>query len=185
ARVLNHCQFILGPEVRELEAALAAFCGAKHAISCASGTDALTLVLLARSVGPGDAVFCPSFTFAATAEAPALLGASPVFVDVDEATFNIDPESLERAVATAKKKGLKPKAVIPVDLFGLSADHDSVAEVAEAEDLFIIDDAAQGFGASYKGKKLGKFGLAATTSFFPAKPLGCYGDGGAVLTDDD
>ncbi|HLL28312.1 MAG TPA: DegT/DnrJ/EryC1/StrS family aminotransferase [Xanthobacteraceae bacterium] len=185
ARVLGHCQFILGPEVRELESQLAAFSGARHAISCASGTDALMLILLAKGVGPGDAIFCPSFTFAATFEAAALLGASPVFVDIEEATFNIDALSLERAIATAKKKGLKPKAVIAVDLFGLPADHDSIAEIAEAEGLFVIDDAAQGFGASYKGKKLGTFGLATATSFFPAKPLGCYGDGGAVFTDDD
>ena len=185
ARVLNHCQFILGPEVRALEAELAAFAGARHAVSCASGTDALTLVLLAKGVGPGDAVFCPSFTFAATVEAPALLGASPVFVDIEEATFNIDIASLERAVHSAKKRGLKAKAVIPVDLFGLPADHDSMAEVAEAEGLFVLDDAAQGFGASYKGRRLGGFGLATATSFFPAKPLGCYGDGGAVFTDDD
>jgi len=185
ARVLAHCQFILGPEVRELEAELAAFSGARHAVSCASGTDALTLILLAKGVGHGDAVFCPSFTFAASVEAPALLGASPVFVDVDEETFNIDALSLERAVATAKQQGLKPKAVIPVDLFGLPADHDSIAELAEAEGLFVLDDAAQGFGASYKGKKLGTFGLATATSFFPAKPLGCYGDGGAVFTDDE
>jgi dTDP-4-amino-4,6-dideoxygalactose transaminase len=183
-RVLSHCQFILGPEVRELESLLGIFSGARHAISCASGTDALTLILLAKGVGPGDAVFCPSFTFAASVEAPALLGATPVFVDVEEETFNIDIASLERAIATAKKQGLKPKAVIPVDLFGLPADHDSVAEVAEAEGLFVLDDAAQGFGASYKGKKLGTFGLATATSFFPAKPLGCYGDGGAVFTDD-
>ena len=185
ARVLAHCQFVLGPEVRELEAELAAFAGARHAVSCASGTDALTLVLLAKGISAGDAVFCPSFTFAASVEAPALLGASPVFVDVEEATFNIDALSLERAVATAKKQGLKPKAVIPVDLFGLPADHDSIAEVAEAEGLFVLDDAAQGFGASYKGRKLGTFGLATATSFFPAKPLGCYGDGGAVFTDDE
>ncbi len=184
-RVLGHCQFILGPEVRELESLLAIFSGARHVVSCASGTDALTLILLAKGVGPGDAVFCPSFTFAASVEAPALLGATPVFVDIEEATFNIDAASLERAVLTAKKQGLKPKAVIPVDLFGLPADHDSVAEVAEAEGLFVLDDAAQGFGASYKGKNLGTFGLATATSFFPAKPLGCYGDGGAVFTDDD
>ncbi len=185
ARVLNHCQFILGPEVRELEAQLATFCGVRNAISCASGTDALTLVLLAKGIGPGDAVFCPSFTFAATAEVIALLGATPVFVDIEESTFNIDSASLERAISTAKKLGLKPKAVLPVDLFGLPADHDSIAEVAEDADLFVLDDAAQGFGATYKGRELGTFGLAAATSFFPAKPLGCYGDGGAVFTNDD
>jgi len=185
ARVTTHCQFILGPEVKQLEKDLAAFCGARHAISCASGTDALELVLLAREIGPGDAVICPSFTFCATAEVAALLGATPVFADVDEATFNIDVASLERAVAAARKQGLKPKAVIPVDLFGLPADHDAIAKVAAAEGLFVLDDAAQAFGATYKGKKLGTIGHACATSFFPAKPLGCYGDGGAVMTNDD
>jgi dTDP-4-amino-4,6-dideoxygalactose transaminase len=184
-RVTEHCQFILGPEVRQLESDLAAFCGARHAISCSSGTDALLLVLMARDIGPGDAVICPSFTFCATAEVVALLGATPVFADVDEATFNLDIDSIERAIATAKKRGLKPKAIIPVDLFGLPADHDSVAGIAEAEGLFVLDDAAQAFGAAYKGTKLGTIGLACATSFFPAKPLGCYGDGGAVFTDDD
>src|SRR5262249_10525829 len=178
ARVLAHCQFILGPEVRELETQLAAFAGARHAIGCASGFDALLLVLLAQRIGPGDAVFCPSFTFAATAEPVALVGASPVFVDIDQTTFNIDVASLKRAIATAKQLGLRPKGVIPVDLFGLPVDHDAIAAVAEAEGLFILDDAAQGFGATYKGKRLGTFGLATATSFFPAKPLGCYGDGG-------
>ncbi len=185
AKVLNHCQFILGPEVRELESQLSSFAGVKHTISCASGTDALMLVLLAKNIGPGDAVFCPSFTFAATGETVALLGATPVFVDVEEGTFNMDVASLEKAIATAKKLGLKPKAIIPVDLFGLPADHDSIAEIAEDHSLFILDDAAQGFGGVYKGKKIGGFGLAAATSFFPAKPLGCYGDGGAVFTNDD
>jgi len=184
ARVLDHCQFLMGPEVAEFEAKLAAFCGAKHALSCASGTDALVLVLMAKEIGPGDAVFCPSFTFCATAEAAALVGATPVFVDVHADSFNIDAESLKEAIATAKKQGLKPKAVIPVDLFGLAADHDAVEAVAKAENLFVLDDAAQGFGAAYKGRKLGTFGHATATSFFPAKPLGCYGDGGAVLTDD-
>src|SRR4051794_19496329 len=185
ARVLGHCQFILGPEVRALEAALAAFCGARHAVSCASGTDALVLVLMAKGIGPGDAVLCPSFTFCATAEVVALLGATPVFADVDEATFNIDPGSLERAIAKAKRLGLKPKAVIPVDLFGLPADHDAIAAIAAAEGIFILDDAAQAFGAPCHGRPLGTFGLATATSFFPAKPLGCYGDGGAIFTDDD
>ena len=185
ARVTTHCQFILGPEVRMLETALAQFCGARHAVTCASGTDALVLVLMAKGIGPGDAVFCPAFTFCATAEVAALLGATPVFADVDEATFNIDPASLERAIAKAKRLGLKPKAVIPVDLFGLPADHDALAAIAAAEGLFILDDAAQSFGADYKGRPLGTFGDATATSFFPAKPLGCYGDGGAVFTDDD
>jgi len=185
ARVTEHCQFILGPEVRELEAELARFCGARHAVTCASGTDALVLVLMAKGIGPGDAVICPSFTFCATAEVAALLGATPVFADVDETTFNIDPASFERAIAKAKRLGLKPKAVIPVDLFGLPADHDALAAIAAAENLFILDDAAQAFGGTYKGREIGTFGHATATSFFPAKPLGCYGDGGAVLTDDD
>jgi dTDP-4-amino-4,6-dideoxygalactose transaminase len=185
ARVTDHCQFILGPEVRTLESELAAFGGARHAISCASGTDALALALMAKNIGPGDAVICPSFTFCATAEVAVLLGATPVFADVDADTFNIDIDSAERALTTAKSVGLKPKAIIPVDLFGLSADQDSIAEIAEDENLFVLDDAAQAFGATYKGRRLGAFGHATATSFFPAKPLGCYGDGGAVLTDDD
>ena len=185
SRVLTHCQFINGPEVTALEAALATFSGAKHVVSCASGTDALLMVLMARNVGPGDAVLCPSFTFCATGEAVALTGATPVFVDVDEATFNMDAASLERGIATAKQRGLKPRAVIPVDLFGQSADHDTIGAIAEAAGMFVLDDAAQGFGASYKGRKLGTFGLATATSFFPAKPLGCFGDGGAIFTDDD
>jgi dTDP-4-amino-4,6-dideoxygalactose transaminase len=184
ARVLNHCQFINGPEVTELEAALAEFSGATHVVSCASGTDALLMVLMARGVGRGDAVFCPSFTFCATGEAVALTGATPVFVDVDEATFNIDAASLKRGIASAKRLGLKPVAVIPVDLFGQSADHDAIAAIAAEEGLFVLDDAAQGFGASYKGRRLGTLGLATATSFFPAKPLGCFGDGGAIFTDD-
>ena len=184
ARVLAHCQFINGPEVTALEGALAAYCGARHVVTCASGTDALIMVLMAKGVGPGDAVLCPSFTFCATGEAVAITGATPVFVDVDEATFNIDVASLKRGIATAKRLGLKPRAVIPVDLFGQSADHDAVFAVAEAEDLFVLDDAAQGFGASYKGRRLGGMGIITATSFFPAKPLGCYGDGGAIFTDD-
>jgi dTDP-4-amino-4,6-dideoxygalactose transaminase len=184
ARVLGHCQFINGPEVTELEAALADFSGAKHVVSCASGTDALLMVLMAKGVGRGDAVFCPSFTFCATGEAVALTGAVPVFVDVDEATFNIDAASLKRGIATAKRLGLKPVAVIPVDLFGQSADHDAIAAIAAEEGLFVLDDAAQAFGASYKGRRLGTLGLATATSFFPAKPLGCFGDGGAIFTDD-
>ncbi|MGQ0681318.1 DegT/DnrJ/EryC1/StrS family aminotransferase [Bradyrhizobium sp.] len=183
-RVLSHCQFVNGPEVTALEQALANYAGARHVVSCASGTDALVMVLMAEGIGRGDAVLCPSFTFCATGEAVALLGATPVFVDVDEETFNIDAASLERGIATARKCGLKPRAVIPVDLFGQSADHDGVAAVAEAEGLFVLDDAAQGFGASYKGRRLGTFGRATATSFFPAKPLGCYGDGGAIFTDD-
>ena len=185
ARVLGHCQFILGPEVRALEAALAAFCGARHAVSCASGTDALVLVLMAKGIGPGDAVICPSFTFTATAEVAALVGATPVFADVEEGSFNLDPESLQRACATARKLGLRPKVVIPVDLFGQPADYDRIMPVAEAEGLFVLDDAAQAFGATYKNRRLGALAPATATSFFPAKPLGCYGDGGAVLTEDE
>ena len=185
ARVFGHCQFILGPEVRVFEAELAAFCGAKHVISCASGTDALVLALRARGIAPGDAVICPSFTFCATAEVVALVGATPVFVDVDAATFNIDVSGIAGAVDAAKAAGLTPKAIIPVDLFGLSADHGAVAVAAKAEGLFVLDDAAQGFGATFNNRRLGTFGHATATSFFPAKPLGCYGDGGAVMTGDD
>ena len=193
ARVLGHCQFILGPEVRAFETALAAFCGARHAVSCASGTDALVLVLMAKAIDliaktlldPGDAVICPSFTFTATAEVAALVGATPVFADVEEGSFNLDPESLQRACATARKLGLRPKVVIPVDLFGQPADYDRIMPVAEAEGLFVLDDAAQAFGATYKNRRLGALAPATATSFFPAKPLGCYGDGGAVLTEDE
>jgi len=192
ARVLTHCQFILGPEVRALETELAAFCGARHAITCSSGTDALRLVLMAGGIGTGDAVICPAFTFCATAEVPVLCGATPVLADVDAETFNLDPASLERAIVTAKKLGLKPRAVIPVDLFGQPADHNAIAAIAGAYGLFILDDAAQSFGATYRNRKLGAVykggtpGATATaTSFFPAKPLGCYGDGGAVFIDDD
>jgi dTDP-4-amino-4,6-dideoxygalactose transaminase len=183
-RVLAHCQFINGPEVAQLEADLAAFSGAKHVVTCASGTDALLMVLMAKGVGRGDAVLCPSFTFCATGEAVALTGAAPVFVDVDEATFNMDVNSLKRGIATAKKLGLTPRAVIPVDLFGQSADHDAIGAIAESEGIFVLDDAAQAFGASYNGRRLGTFGLVTATSFFPAKPLGCFGDGGAIFTDD-
>src|SRR5918996_1622200 len=184
ARVLGHCRFIMGPEVQAFEQDLAAFCGARHAISCASGTDALLLVLMAKGIGPGDAVFCPAFTFCATAEVVALLGATPVFVDIDETSFNLDIASLERAIPVAKQEGLISKAVIPVDLFGLPADHEPLAAIAKMEGLFVLDDAAQAFGATYKGRRLGTLAPATATSFFPAKPLGCYGDGGAVLTDD-
>ena len=185
ARVLAHCQFVNGPEVRAFESDLAVFCGARHAIGCASGTDALLLVLMAWEIKPGDAVICPSFTYHATAEMVALLGATPIIADVSPETFNLDPASCERGVATAKRLGLKPRAIIPVDLFGLPADHEAIAAIAKTYDLKILDDAAQGFGAAYRGNKLGTFGTATATSFFPAKPLGCYGDGGAVFTDDD
>jgi dTDP-4-amino-4,6-dideoxygalactose transaminase len=182
--VLTHCQFINGPEVGRLEADLAAYSGARHVVACASGTDALLMVLMAKKVGPGDAVICPTFTFCATGEVVALLGATPVFVDVQEQTFNIDPASLKNGIAVARKRGLRPRAVIPVDLFGQPADHDAISAIAEAEGMFVLDDAAQAFGASYKGRRLGTSGLATATSFFPAKPLGCFGDGGAIFTDD-
>ena len=185
SRVLTHCQFIIGPEVRAFESELAAFAGAKHAVSCASGTDALVLGLRALGIGPGDAVICPSFTFCATAEVAVLVGATPVFVDVHPDTFNIDVDGIPGAIEAAKAAGLKPKAIIPVDLFGLPAEHNALAKIAEANGLFVIDDAAQGFGATYHNRRLGTFGQVTCTSFFPAKPLGCYGDGGAVLTDDD
>jgi dTDP-4-amino-4,6-dideoxygalactose transaminase len=185
ARVVSHCQFINGPEVRELERDLSAFCGAKHSIGVSSGTDALVLILMALGVGKGDAVFCPAFTFSATAESVALVGATPVFVDVLEATFNLDPASLERGITTAKRLELTPKAVMAVDLFGLPADYDSIVRIAERHDLKVIDDAAQSFGATYRNRKIGMLGDVTATSFFPAKPLGCYGDGGAVFTDDD
>ncbi len=184
-RVLNHCQFILGPEVRTFESDLAAFCGAGHVVTCASGTDALVLALRAMGVGPGDAVLCPSFTFCATAEVAALVGATPVFVDVDATTFNIDAKGIAGAVETARQAGLNPKAIIPVDLFGLPADHAAIRSAAAADNLLVLDDAAQSFGATCDNRRLGTFGLCTATSFFPAKPLGCYGDGGAVMTDDD
>src|SRR4051812_25121317 len=183
-RVLDHCQFINGPEVTQLEKELSAYSGAGHVVSCASGTDALLMVLLAKDIGPGDAVICPSFTFCATGEVVALRGATPIFVDVDEETFNVDVTSLKNGIALARKLGLNPKAIIPVDLFGQPADHDAICEVAKSENLFVLDDAAQSFGATYKGRQLGTFGLATTTSFFPAKPFGCFGDGGAIFTDD-
>ncbi|WP_375461269.1 DegT/DnrJ/EryC1/StrS family aminotransferase [uncultured Enterovirga sp.] len=184
-RVVRHGAYILGPEVTQVEADLAAFCGAKHVISCSNGTDALSLVLMAKGVGPGHAVFCPSFTYTATAEVVARAGATPVFVDVLEDTFNLDPQSLEAAIRSTRRLDLKPVGVIPVDLFGQSADYGSIAAVCEREGLWMLCDAAQSFGGSYKGRRLGTFGIATTTSFFPAKPLGCYGDGGAIFTEDD
>jgi dTDP-4-amino-4,6-dideoxygalactose transaminase len=184
-RVVNHGAYILGPEVAGLEAELSAFCGARHVISCANGTDALAMVLMAKGVRPGDAIFCPSFTFAATAEVVAWLGATPVFVDVREDDFNIDPASLALAIETAKKLNLRPTAVIPVDLFGHPADYDMIEPICARERLWMLADAAQSFGASYRGRKIGTTGEATATSFFPAKPLGCYGDGGAIFTDSD
>ena len=183
-RVLAHGNYIMGPEVRELEIALSNFCGAQHALTCSNGTDALGLVLMALGLDAKHAVLCPSFTFAATAEAVAWFGATPVFVDIDEQTFNLDPASLEAGIASAKAQGLTPVGVISVDLFGQPADYDHVEPICAAHRLWLLSDAAQSFGATYKGRKVGTIGTATATSFFPAKPLGCYGDGGAVFTDD-
>lgn len=179
-------QWILGPQVAALEAELAAYAGVKHAVACANGTDALHLILMAWGVGPGDAVFVPAFTFCATGEVAPLVGATPVFVDVLPDTYNMDPASLEAAIALVKKEGKRsPKVVIPVDLFGQAADYDALAPIAKREGLKMLCDTAQAFGATYRGKVTGAIGDAAATSFFPAKPLGCYGDGGACFTDDD
>ena len=185
ARVLEHGQFILGPEVAECEARLAGFTGAKHAIGCANGTDALALGLMAKEVRTGDAILVPSFTFIATAEVVPWLGATPVFCDVDEATFNLDPRGLDAGLRTARANGLRPVGVIAVDLFGQPADYDALQAFCSAHGLWLIDDAAQGFGASWQGRRLGTQADLTATSFFPAKPLGCYGDGGALFTDDD
>jgi len=185
ARVLAHCQFIMGPEVAALEQQLATFCGARHALGCASGTDALLLALMAKGIGPGDAVICPAFTFCASAEAVVLVGATPVFADVDAATFNLDPASLDGALAAARRAGLRPKAVMTVDLFGLPAAYDEIRKFAAAHGLVVIADAAQSFGAVYHDRRVGTLAPITTTSFFPSKPLSCYGDGGAVFTDDD
>jgi dTDP-4-amino-4,6-dideoxygalactose transaminase len=184
-RVVDHGGFIMGPEVRQLEADLATFCGARHAIGCANGTDALALVLMAKGVKAGDAVFCPSFTFASTAEVVAWVGATPIFVDVHADTFNMDPASLEAGIDTARRLGLAPAAVIAVDLFGQPADYDAIEAVCARHGLWLLADAAQSFGGAYKARRVGTIGAATSTSFFPAKPLGCYGDGGAVFTDDD
>lgn len=179
-------QWIMGPQVRALEEGLERFAGVKHAIACANGTDALLLLLRAWRIGQGDAVFVPAFTFAASAEVVALAGATPVFVDVREDTFNIDSGSLESAIALVRSKGeLVPRAIMPVDLFGQPADYRAVAPIAAREKLKMLCDAAQGFGALFAGRRAGAIGDAAATSFFPAKPLGCYGDGGACFTDDD
>jgi dTDP-4-amino-4,6-dideoxygalactose transaminase len=186
AAVLDRQAFIQGPEVRELEAALAEFSGAGHVVSCANGTDALQLALMALEIGPGDAVFVPSFTYTATAEVILLLGARPVFVDVDADTFNVDFASIESAVRRVRAAGeLRPAALLTVDLFGQPVDYDRARALADEQGLAFISDAAQGFGADFNGRRVGS-GLAdiTTTSFFPAKPLGCYGDGGAIFTDN-
>jgi len=187
-RVLAHGQYIMGPEVSELEERLADYVGVQHAISCSSGTDALLMSLMAFGVGPGDAVFTTPFTFIATAEAIQLLGATPVFVDINPQTFNLDPDALAAAVAAfgrnPRTADLRPRGIIPVDLFGQPADYDRIAAIAEQHGLFVLEDAAQSFGATYKGRRAGALAEVAATSFFPAKPLGGYGDGGAIFTDN-
>jgi dTDP-4-amino-4,6-dideoxygalactose transaminase len=183
-RVLAHGQYIMGPEVAELEARLAAFCGARHTIACANGTDALALALMALGVRPGDAILVPAFTFAATAEVVPWLGAAPVFVDVRADSFNLDPGTIELGIRAARRAGLRPVGIIAVDLFGQPADYDAIHEVAEPHGLWVLADAAQSFGARLRGRQVGILARITTTSFFPSKPLGCYGDGGAVFTDD-
>jgi dTDP-4-amino-4,6-dideoxygalactose transaminase len=177
--------YILGPQVKEFEDKLAAFCGAKHAIGCANGTDAIALPLMALKLRPGHAVICPSFTFAATAEVVAWLGATPIFVDIDETTYNLDPRTVGAAMDTARTAGLEVKALLAVDLFGQPADYDPLEAFCKEEGIVLISDSAQGFGATYKGRITGSIGDFATTSFFPAKPLGAYGDGGAIFTAHD
>ena len=184
-RVAAHGQYIMGPEVKSLEEDLKNFCGAKHCITVANGTEALAMPLMAKHVRPGEAILVPSFTFAATAEVVAWLGATPIFVDVDQDTFTMTIESFEAGIAKAKALGLKPVAVIPVDLFGQAADYDLIEQIAAAHGLWVMSDAAQSFGGAYKSKKIGTLGHVTATSFFPSKPLGCYGDGGAIFTDDD
>jgi dTDP-4-amino-4,6-dideoxygalactose transaminase len=184
-KVLTHGQFILGPEVKQFEEEMKKFTGVKHAIACSNGTDAIALCLMALKVRPGDAILCPSFTFAATAEVVAWLGATAIFCDILPDTFNIDPASIKAGVETAKQKGLRAVGVISVDLFGLPCDYDAIENICKDNGLWLICDSAQGFGCAYKGRKTGMIGTFATTSFFPAKPLGCYGDGGAIFTNDD
>jgi dTDP-4-amino-4,6-dideoxygalactose transaminase len=184
-KVVADGRYILGPEVAEFEKKLADYVGVEHVIACANGTDALLMPLMARGIGPGDAVFCPSFTFAATAEVVALAGAVPIFVDVDPDSYNLNVAQLEAAIAEVRKEGrLQPKAVIPVDLFGLAAEYNAIMALAEREGLFVIEDAAQSIGGKRDNVMCGAFGHVAATSFYPAKPLGCYGDGGAMFTND-
>ena len=185
-KVMTDCNFISGSQVQELEKSLAEYVGVKHCVTCANGTDALQMMMMAWNIKAGDAVFVPDFTFFSTGEVVAFEGATPVFVDVCPDTFNISPESLEEAIVAVEKEGkLKPKAVIPVDLFGLPYDADAINALAHKHGLLVLEDGAQGFGGMYKGRRACSLGNAATTSFFPAKPLGCYGDGGAVFTNDD
>ncbi len=184
--VLCEGRFILGRQVFELEEKLAEYVGVKHCITCANGTDALLLVLMAWGIGPGDAVFTSDFTFIASASVASLRGATPVLVDIDPKTYNISPDALEEAIERTFREGkLTPRVIIPVDLFGLPADYPRIEKIAQKYDLLVLEDGAQGFGGSINGRKACSFGDAATTSFFPAKPLGCYGDGGAIFTNDD
>jgi len=184
--VLAHGRYIMGPEIKEMEGQLAEYAGTKHCVSCSSGTDALLMPLMAWGIGPGDAVFTTPFTFIATAEVIQLLGATPVFVDINPQTYNIDPALLEQTIQQVVAAGeLNPKVIIPVDLFGQPAEYPAIQAIAEQYALKILEDAAQGFGGEIEGQRSGSFGDAASTSFFPAKPLGCYGDGGAIFTDDD
>lgn len=184
-RVFDHCQFILGPEVQELEERLASYVNAQYCIGVSSGTDAIQIALMAEEVGPGDAVFLPAFTYTATAEVPLVLGATPIFVDIDPKTFQIDPCHLQSSIARIREENnLKPKAIIGVDLFGQPAPWDKLRDIAARENLFLLDDCAQSFGASLHYKKLGCEADATITSFFPSKPLGGYGDGGAIFTND-
>ncbi len=183
-RILDHGAYIMGPEIYALEAQLSAFCGAAHTLTCSNGTDALALVLRAKNIGPGDAIFVPAFTFAATAEVVAWMGAEVIFVDVLKTTFNMDPASLEKGIQVAKARGLHPRGIIPVDLFGQAADYDALTLIAEKHDLWVMADAAQSFGGTYKGRNVGTLAESTTTSFYPPKPLGCYGDGGAVFTEN-
>jgi dTDP-4-amino-4,6-dideoxygalactose transaminase len=185
ARVLDHGAYILGPEVAELEKELATFCGARRAVSCASGTDALLMALMAKDVKPGDAVFVPAFTFVATAEAISVLGAIPIFIDVDPDYFLMSVQGLKDALNQAKAEGLKPKGIVPVDLFGQPADYFQMNALAVDENLFVLADAAQSFGGAAAQGRVGALAEMTATSFFPAKPLGCYGDGGALFCDDD
>tara|TARA_Y100001935_G_C17295574_1_gene505888 strand:- start:1275 stop:2393 length:1119 start_codon:yes stop_codon:yes gene_type:complete len=184
-KVLNHGQYIMGPEVDELEDKLSNYVNVKHCISCSSGTDALLIPLMAMKIGPGDAVITSPFTYIATAEVIALVGATPIFCDIYDRTFNINPELLQKALDSAILKNLKPKAIMPVDLFGLPARYRLIQKFAKENNMMIIEDAAQGFGGKIDDKKAGSFGDVAGTSFFPAKPLGCYGDGGAIFTNSD
>lgn len=185
-RVLSNGGFIGGVPVRELEEKLAEYVGVKHCITCANGTDALQLALMAWGIGPGDAVFVPDFTFFSSAEVVPVVGATPVFVDIDADTYNMSADSLEKAIKyVLQSTNLKPRVIIAVDLFGQPADYSRIRKIAQQYNLFLLEDAAQGFGGSIRGKRACAFGDISTTSFFPAKPLGCYGDGGAVFTDHD